>query len=72
MNQPHSLRELRHAARGSMNAVKLCTYALELDCTDQEQIEFLTDIIISAEKLGELMQGLAAVQGSKGSVPISG
>jgi hypothetical protein len=50
-----ALSTLRHAARGYLNAVKLCASALELDCTREEQIEFVTDIISSSDKLDALM-----------------
>jgi hypothetical protein len=36
--------------------MRLCVSALELDCTFEEQIEFVQDIIVSADKLGELVQ----------------
>ena len=50
-----SLSTLRHAARGYLNAVKLCASALELDCTHEEQIEFINDIIVSSDKLDATM-----------------
>jgi hypothetical protein len=46
-----SLSGLRHAARGCLNAVKLCVSALELDCTHEEQMEFIDDVIHGADKM---------------------
>jgi hypothetical protein len=51
-----SLSTLRHSARGYLNAVKLCVSAMELDCTHEEQLEFVTDVISSSEKM-ELLMG---------------
>jgi len=55
-----SLAGLRHAARGCLNAVKLCVSALELDCTPQEQSEFLDDVINGSDKMCGLIDQLDA------------
>jgi hypothetical protein len=55
-----SLSGLRHSARGCLNAVKLCISALELECTPQEQIEFLEDVVKSSEKICALIDDLSA------------
>jgi hypothetical protein len=53
--QDSSLPTLRHAARGYLNAVKLCVSAMELDCTREEHLEFITDVITSSDKMDTLM-----------------
>jgi hypothetical protein len=53
--QESSLSMLRHAARGYLNAVKLCVSAMELDCTREEHLEFITDVINSSDKMDVLM-----------------
>jgi hypothetical protein len=53
-----SLSRLRHAARGCLNAVKLCISALELECTPEEQVEFLDDVLKSSDKMCALMDDL--------------
>jgi hypothetical protein len=68
-----SLPLLRHAARGCLNSIRLCVSALELDCTFEERVEFIQDIIASADKLDDLVQkvdnlfetGAAAPSGQK-------
>lgn len=55
-----SLAGLRHAARGCLNAVKLCVSALELDCTPEEQSEFLDDVIRGSDKMCTLIDELGA------------
>lgn len=53
--EPNPISTLRHAARGSFNAIKLCTSALTLPCTRQEQVEFLDDVLQTCDMLcGEL------------------
>ena len=54
-----SLSGLRHAARGCLNSIKLCVSALELECTHDEQVEFIEDVIRSSEKLCGLIDDLA-------------
>ena len=46
-----ALSGLRHSARGCLNAVKLCVSALELDCTPEEQMEFIDDVIRGSDKM---------------------
>ena len=46
-----ALSGLRHSARGCLNAVKLCVSALELECTPEEQIEFIDDVIRGSDKM---------------------
>jgi len=55
-----SLAALRHSARGCLNAVKLCISALELDCTHNERIEFIDDVISGSDKMCSLIDELAA------------
>jgi hypothetical protein len=57
--QESSLSVMRHAARGYLNAVKLCVSAMELDCTREEHIEFITDVITSSDKMDLLMGEIA-------------
>lgn len=59
--EPNPISTLRHAARGSFNAIKLCVSALTLPCTRQEQIEFLDDVLQTCDALcGELDELSAA------------
>lgn len=58
--EPNSMSNLRHAARGSFNAVKLCISALVLPCTPDEQLDFLDDVIQASESLCDLLDSLAA------------
>jgi len=53
-----ALSGLRHSARGCLNAVKLCVSALELDCTPEEQMEFIDDVIRGSDKMCECMDEL--------------
>ena len=62
-----SLSGLRHSARGSLNAVKLCISALELECTPEEQIEFLDDVVRSSDRICTLIDELAAFHEAQGS-----
>ncbi len=55
-----SLSGLRHSARGCLNAVKLCVSALELNCTHEEQMEFVDDVIRSSDKMCACIDELAA------------
>ena len=55
-----ALSGLRHSARGCLNAVKLCVSALELECTPEEQMEFVDDIIRGSDKLDQYMDDLIA------------
>jgi signal transduction histidine kinase len=55
-----ALSGLRHSARGCLNAVKLCVSALELDCTREEQIEFIEDVIRGSDKMCQFIDDLAA------------
>jgi hypothetical protein len=55
-----ALSGLRHSARGCLNAVKLCVSALELECTPEEQIEFVDDIIRGSDKMDLYMDELIA------------
>ena len=49
---------VRHAARGCLNAIKLCVSALELPGPEEEQIEFLDDVIRSSDKMCGLVEQL--------------
>ena len=55
-----ALSGLRHSARGCLNAVKLCVSALELDCTREEQIEFIDDVIRGSDKMCHYIDELGA------------
>jgi hypothetical protein len=61
-----SISVLRHSARGCLNAVKLCVSALELDCTRDEQIEFLNDVINSSDQLCGVIEELAVAFDAQG------
>ena len=52
------LTVLRHNARGCLNSIKLCVSALELDCTYEEQMEFIDDVIRSSDKMSGIMGDL--------------
>lgn len=47
--------EVRHAIRGTMNALKLCVSAFEMPLEPSEKLEFLADIELSADKLVALL-----------------
>ena len=47
--------EVRHAIRGTMNALKLCVSAFEMPLEPSEKLEFLSDIDASADKLVALL-----------------
>lgn len=47
--------EVRHAIRGTMNALKLCLSAFEMPLEASEKLEFLSDIDASADKLVSLL-----------------
>lgn len=66
---PESISSLRHSARGHLNAVKLCVSALELDCTRQEQLDFLDDVIRASDELCGVTEQLAAAFESEGVTP---
>ena len=53
-----ALSGLRHGARGCLNAVKLCISALELECTREEQIEFIDDVIRGSDKMCQYIDEL--------------
>jgi hypothetical protein len=55
-----SLSTLRHDARGCLNAIKLCISALDLPCTFEENMEFIDDVILSADRLDGLLEKIAA------------
>lgn len=58
--QPDTLPDLRHSARGYLNAIKLCISALELSCTREEEAEFIEDVIRSSDNMVALMDRLDA------------
>lgn len=60
MTEPNPISTLRHAARGSFNAIKLCLSALTLPCTREEQIEFLDDVLQSCDALCGQLEDLSA------------
>jgi len=46
-----SMSELRHGARGSLNAIKLCIAAMELPGSRDEVVEFLDEVIRASDEL---------------------
>ena len=46
---------VRHAIRGTLNAMKLCVSALEMPLEPSEKLEFLADVESSADKLVALL-----------------
>jgi hypothetical protein len=50
--------ELRHAIRGTLNALKLCVSAFEMPLDTSEKLEFLSDIETAADKLASLAEEL--------------
>jgi hypothetical protein len=57
----NNLSELRHAVRGTINALNLCVTAFDLPSETSEKLEFLNDIECAAEKLAELCAELDAL-----------
>ena len=55
----NSLSNIRHAARGCFNGIKLCVSALELPCSHEEQVEFIEDVIRASDKMCGLIDELA-------------
>lgn len=55
------IRQLRHDLRGRVNAMRLCTAALEVDCTKQESLEFLDDIIRLTDDVVDLVGKIEAL-----------
>lgn len=47
--------EFRHSMRGTMNAIKLCVSAFDMPLERAEKIEFLDDVVASAEKIVALL-----------------
>ncbi len=47
--------EVRHAIRGTLNALKLCVSAFDMPLDTSEKLEFLSDIEASADKLVSLL-----------------
>lgn len=47
--------EFRHSMRGIMNAIKLCTSALDMQLERQERLDFLADIASSADQIVVLL-----------------
>jgi hypothetical protein len=52
--------EVRHAIRGTMNALKLCVSAFEMPLEPSEKLEFLADVEASADKLASLLDAYEA------------
>jgi hypothetical protein len=46
-----TLREVRHALRGRLNALKLCTSALPLAESQEESMEYLDQIEQATDKI---------------------
>ena len=57
-----TLREVRHALRGRLNALKLCVTALEMLQTPAEALEFLTMIEQAADRIVVALDAFEAVQ----------
>jgi hypothetical protein len=53
--------EVRHAIRGTLNALKLCVSAFDMPLETSEKLEFLSDIEASADKLDSLLDQYAAL-----------
>jgi hypothetical protein len=64
-----ALSSLRHAARGSFNAIKLCVCALDLPCTREEQLEFIEDIIRTSDQIDGVLDELVAAIDQAGASP---
>jgi hypothetical protein len=60
-------RQLRHDLRGRMNALRLCTAALEVDCTTEESIEFLDDIMRLTDDVVDLVNKIEALPENAGA-----
>jgi len=56
------LRQLRHDARGALHSIKLCVAALKMQCTPEEEMAFIDDVIDCSGKLDQIMLKLDAVQ----------
>jgi hypothetical protein len=56
------LRQLRHDARGALHSIKLCVAALKMQCTPEEEMAFIDDVIDCSDKLAEIMVKLDAIQ----------
>ncbi len=66
--------EVRHAIRGTMNALKLCVSAFEMPLEPSEKLEFLADVELSADKLVALLdayEAFAPQQPATGASPSS-
>ncbi len=63
----NSLSSIRHAARGCFNGIKLCVSALELDCTYEEQVEFIEDVIRASDTMCRLLDDLSQVIDREGA-----
>jgi hypothetical protein len=55
------LRQLRHDLRGRANALMLCASALPLAIDDQERLEFIDEVLVSADKLLDVLDQLEAM-----------
>lgn len=47
--------EFRHSMRGTMNAIKLCVSAFDMPMERSEKLEFLDDVVASADKIVALL-----------------
>ena len=56
--------EFRHSMRGTMNAIKLCVSAFDMPLERAEKLEFLNDVVNSAEKIVALLDQWDAEAGS--------
>ena len=54
-------RQLRHDLRGRINALRLCTAALEVECSKEESIEFLDDIERLTDDVVDLVNKIEAL-----------
>jgi len=57
------LRQVKHDARGALHSIKLCVAALKMQCSPEEEMAFVEDVIECSDKLGDLMTKLDALQG---------
>ena len=64
-----SRSEVRHAIRGTLNALKLCISALEMPMTESDKLEFLSDVEFAAGRLAELLSEFETFPEDSGPLP---
>ena len=58
---PEALRHIRHDARGAANALKMCVTVLGVPMSDEERVDFVDEVIRSADRIAELMTALQSL-----------